>query len=98
MYICNHKATQHKKEFFCAEFSIPYEEICFNEVVGRGSYGSVYKGHLKGNIVALKRIPVPHGANNTELIADNREIAALRYHYTLYFREFYMYNYTYIEC
>ena len=58
VYVCSQKATHHKKNF-CAEFSIPHEEIRFNEMVGHGSYGSVYKGNLKRNIVALKRIPVP---------------------------------------
>ena len=58
--------------------AIPYKDIRFDELVGRGSYGTVYKGLFNGNIVALKRIPVPRGADVNTIIADNREIAALR--------------------
>ena len=39
------------------------------------------KGSFNGNVVALKRIPVPSGTDVQTIITDNREIAALRSKY-----------------
>ena len=66
---------------FYTGLSVPYKDIHFNELVGRGSYGTVHKGSFNGNVVALKRIPVPSGTDVQTIIADNREIAALRSKY-----------------
>ena len=65
-------------EIFKIGFSITYEELSFNELIGRGSYGSVHKGILNGKVVALKRIPIPHGMDVSRMVTDNREIAALK--------------------
>lgn len=56
-----------------------YQEIQFGEVIGHGSYGTVHKGAWKGQTVALKRIKIPPGMDKTQMLANNREIAALRY-------------------
>ena len=63
---------------FYTGLSVPYKDVHFNELVGRGSYGTVHKGSFNGNVVALKRIPVPSGTDVQTIIADNQEIAALR--------------------
>ena len=63
---------------FYTGLSVPYKDIHFNELVGCGSYGTVHKGSFNGNVVALKRIPVPSGIDVQTIIADNQEIAALR--------------------
>ena len=79
----SHRAFQHEEKNFTVGLSVPYEEVEFNELIGRGSYGAVHKGSFKDKVVALKKIPVPCGTNLKEMIAGNREIAALRYHYAL---------------
>lgn len=54
------------------------EEVVVQEEIGRGCF-TVYKGLWKGNIVALKKIPIPAGISKDEMLAGNKEIAALRY-------------------
>lgn len=60
------------------ELSTDYKEIHFGEVVGRGTFGIVYKGAWKGQTVALKRIQIPPGIDKNQVLTNSREIAALR--------------------
>lgn len=59
--------------------SVDYQEIQFGELIGRGCYGSVHKGLWRGETVALKRIGIPPTIDKTQMLANNQEIAALRY-------------------
>ena len=53
--------------------------IQFGSEVGRGAYGSVYKGTWNGRVVALKQFPVPEDIDQVDIVNHNKEIAALRY-------------------
>lgn len=64
---------------FSAICSLPYIDIQFNEVIGRGTFGVVHKGIWKGETVALKVLPLPSGVGHAEIFERNREMAALRY-------------------
>ena len=57
-------------------------------MVGRGSYGAVYKGLWDGKVVALKRIQVSSGEDRHNLVANSQEITALRY-VCSYFKQLY---------
>ena len=57
---------------------VPYKELQFKQVVGRGSFGEVYRGEWNGRDVALKRIPIPSGEDKCKMIANSAEIAALK--------------------
>ena len=59
--------------------SVDYQDIQFGEVIGRGCYGSVHKGLWGGETVALKCIRIPSAIGEAEILANNQEIAALRY-------------------
>lgn len=58
---------------------MPYKDIHFGNLIGKGCYGSVHKGLWEGQTVALKRIKVPSGTDAETVAAHSREIAALRY-------------------
>ena len=60
------------------ELSVKYTDIQFGQLIGRGSFGSVYQGRWKGKSVALKRISIPLGVDRENMIATSRELAALR--------------------
>ena len=47
------------------------KKVKFNELIGRGLFGSVHKGSFRDKVVALKKIPVPCGTNLKEMIAGN---------------------------
>ena len=54
------------------ELSTDYQEIHFGEVVGRGTFGIVYKGAWKGQTVALKRIQIPPGIDKNQVLTAER--------------------------
>lgn len=56
-----------------------YHEIQFGELVGRGSFASLHKGVWRGQTVALKRIQILSGMDKSQVVADSREVTALRY-------------------
>ena len=56
---------------------VPYKELEFKEIVGRGTFGEVYRGVWKGE-VALKKINISAG-EDTCTIANSAEIKALKY-------------------
>lgn len=58
---------------------VDIKEVQFGDVVGHGAYGTVHKGTWQGKTVALKSISIPPGMEKTQMIASNREIAALKY-------------------
>ncbi|XP_065890569.1 uncharacterized protein [Dysidea avara] len=55
---------------------VPYKELEFKEIVGRGTFGEVYRGVWKGE-VALKKINISAG-EDTCTIANSAEIKALK--------------------
>lgn len=57
---------------------VPYEELQFKEIIGRGTFGEVYRGEWKGEEVALKKINIPIG-EDTCTMANSSEIKALKY-------------------
>ena len=61
------------------DLSVPYKELQFKQVVGRGSFGEVYRGEWNGQDVALKRIAIPAGEEKCKMIANSAEIAALKW-------------------
>jgi len=63
----------------CVDLSMEYHEIQFGELVGRGSFANVHKGVWRGQTVALKRIQIPSGMDKSQVVANSREVAALRY-------------------
>ena len=58
---------------------VDIKEVHFGDVVGHGAYGTVHKGTWQGKTAVLKRISIPPGVDKTQIIASNREIAALKY-------------------
>lgn len=52
-------------------------EVEVQEEIGRGCF-TVYKGLWRGNTVAVKKIPIPPGISKDEMVAGNKEIAALK--------------------
>ena len=60
------------------ELSVKYTDIQFGQLIGRGSFRSVYQGRWKGKSVALKRISIPPGVDRESMIATSRKLAALR--------------------
>ena len=48
-------------------------------MIGRGSFGTVYKGTWKGGKVALKRISIPPGVDRAEMVSNSCELNALKY-------------------
>lgn len=54
-------------------------ELKFDKLIGRGSFGQVYKGVWKGKTVALKRITIPPGTDVSSLPAIPKEINVLRF-------------------
>ena len=60
------------------ELSVKYTDIQFGQLIGRGSFGSVYQGRWKGKSAALKCISIPPGVDRESMIATSCELAALR--------------------
>ena len=58
---------------------VDYNDIQFNELLGRGNFGSVYKGIWMQKTVALKKISIPADMNTQSYLTSNKEIAALRF-------------------
>ena len=56
---------------------IPFEDLQFEDVIGKGAFATVYKGSWKGRVVALKTLKLPP---DTEVhnLASNNEIVALQ--------------------
>ena len=48
-------------------------------MIGRGSFGTVYKGTWKGGKVALKKISIPPGVDRAEMVSNSCELNALKY-------------------
>ena len=60
-------------------FAVDYSEIQIGDLIGRGSYGTVHKGVWNGETVALKQVSIPAGIDAKDMLANNKELAALRY-------------------
>ena len=57
---------------------VPYEQLQFKELIGRGTFGEVHRGEWRSQEVALKRINIPMGEDKYSMLANNQEIAALK--------------------
>ena len=60
------------------ELSMKYTDIQFGQLIGCGSFGSMYQGRWNGKSVALKWISIPPGVDRENVIATSRELAVLR--------------------
>ena len=68
--------------YLCSSLSyidscVTMNDIEFDVVIGRGSFGDVYKGLWKGTTVALKRIRFPPECTEQSVLYAN-EIAVLK--------------------
>jgi len=64
------------------EFAIDHREITYGKLIGRGGFGSVYRGKYKGMDVALKEIQIPAGIDKEQILTTSRELKALRHVYS----------------
>lgn len=65
---------------YWTDLKVDFDEIDIQEEIGRGCF-AVHKGLWKGNTVAVKKIPIPSGVSMEEVVAGNKEIAALKYEF-----------------
>lgn len=58
---------------------VEWKDLKFEEIIGQGSFGTVYKGKLRDKKVALKKIKIPQSMDHSTMVSSSRELAALRY-------------------
>ena len=64
--------------YYEIELKVEISDVILEDEIGRGCF-AVYKGRWKDQVVAIKKIPIPVGVSNEEMLKGNNEIAALRY-------------------
>lgn len=63
---------------FNIAFMVEFQDLQIGNVIGRGSFATVNRGKWQGKDVALKRIKIPPGYDDTADITNSQEIAILR--------------------
>lgn len=58
-------------------WDIPFEDLVFKETIGKGSFGSVFKGNYLGVDVAIKKIEKADDPEYLKYI--DREVSMLQY-------------------
>ena len=55
-----------------------FQYLRIGNITGRGRFATVNRGRWQGKDVALKRIKIPHGYDDTADITSSEEITILR--------------------
>jgi len=59
-------------------FEIDYSDLDFDEEIGRGAYGVVFKGRWRGGIVAIKQLLIKGSLTDKELFDFKSEAAVMK--------------------